>query len=153
MEGCPCFRKGVLMRGLSRNKQVLYYSLHGEREPIYAKDEEGNIIYDTLPNGRTVPRETGEETNGYAEPVKFMGNIARGAGIADTMPYGIDLSGYDAVLYVPKDLLPLTEMSLIWYQNEPVVKDGKVDETSADYRVKRVPPSLDEMVYLLEGVV
>lgn len=141
------------MRGLSRNKQELYYSLHGEREPIYAKDSEGNIIYDTLPDGRTVPRKTGEMTNGYAEPVKFYGNIAKGAGIADAMPYGIDLSGYDAVLYVPKDVLPLTEMSLIWYQSEPVVNNGKVDESSADYRVKRVPPSLDEMVYLLEGVV
>lgn len=141
------------MRALSRNKQVLYYSLHGEREPIYAKDKDGNIIYDTLPDGRTVPRETGEMTDGYAEPVKFYGNIAKGAGIADTMPYGIDLSGYDALLYVPKNLLPLSEETLIWYQSEPVVNNGKVDETSADYRVKRVPPSLDEMVYLLEGVV
>lgn len=141
------------MRALSRNKQVLYYSLRGEREPIYAKDENGNIIYDTMPNGKSVARKTGEENNGYAEPVKFYGNIARGAGMADTMPYGIDLSGYDALLYVPKNLLPLTEETLIWYQSEPVVKDGKVDVATADYRVKRVPPSLDETVYLLVGNV
>lgn len=141
------------MRSLSRNKQKMFYSLHGEREPIYARDEDGNIIYDTLPDGQTVPRETGELTNGYQEPIEFFGNIARGAGVADTMPYGIDLSGYDAILYVPKDLLPLTEMTLIWYQSEPVMKNGKVDESSADYRVKRVPPCLDEMTYLLEGVV
>ena len=141
------------MRALSRNKQVLYYSLRGEREPIYARDENGDIIYDTLPNGKSVPRKTGENTNGYADPVKFYGNIAKGAGMADTMPYGIDLSGYDALLYVPKNLLPLTEETLIWYQSEPVVTGGVVDETTADYRIKRVPPSLDETVYLLVGVV
>jgi len=141
------------MRGLSRNKQVLYYSLLGEREPIYAKDKDGNIIYDTLPNGQRVPRETGEKTNGYQTPVKFNGNIARGSGIAEATPYGADLSMYDALLYAPKDLLPLTEMCLIWYQGEPQYKGGQVDESSADYRVKRVPPCLDEVVYLLEGVV
>ena len=142
------------MRALSRNKQVLYYSLHGEREPIYAKDKDGNIIYDTLPDGRTVPRETGEKTNGYQEPVKFYGNIARGSGVAEAAPYGTDLSMYDAILYAPKDLIPLEEMCLLWYQHEPVIKpNGEVDETSADYRVKRIPPCLDEVVYLLEGVV
>ena len=140
------------MRGASRNKQSMYYSLHGEGEPIYAKDEDGNIIYDTI-DGERVARETGEMTNGYSEPILFKANLSRGAGMADTMPYGIDLSGYDAILYVPKGQLPLSEMDLIWYDHEPTYKDGQIDESSADYLVKRVPPCLNEMVYLLVGVV
>ena len=140
------------MRGLSRNKQSLYYSLLGEPQPIYATDEQGNIIYDNI-DGQQIPRETGDTTDGYADPVPFEGNIAKGTGRAEAESFGVDDSAYDAVLYVPKGKLPLEEMTLFWYKNEPQYKGGQVDKTSADYRVVRVPPCLDEMVYLLSKVV
>lgn len=138
------------MRGLVRNKQKMWYSILGEPQPIYQTDEEGNIIYDTMPDGSRKPRTTGDMTNGYEEPVEFRGNIAYKGGIAEDAPFGNDLSEYTAVLYANN--LPLAEATLIWYQHEPIVVNGQVDKSSADYRVKRVPPVLDEMVYLLEGL-
>jgi len=144
--------EGALMRGLSRNKQTMYYSILGEPQPIYAKDSDGNIIYDTMEDGAVVPRDTGEMTNGYQPPVKFYGNIAKAGGVAVPESYGVDLSSYDAMLYAPT--FDLKEMCLVFYQSEPRYKpNGDLDENSADYRVVRVPPSLDETVYLLEGVV
>ena len=141
------------MRGLSRNKQRMWYSLLGEPQPIYARDDDGNIIYDTMPDGTQIPRTTGDETNGYQEPVEFYASIRATGGSAEDRPYGLDLSNYAAVICVPKGLYPIAESTLIWYQNEPVVTNGEVDKSSADYKVVRVPPVLDEMLYLCEGIV
>lgn len=140
------------MRALRKNKQTMYYSLFGEQTPIYAKDSDGNIIYDTMRDGTLKPRKTGSMTNGYEEPVKFEGNIAAAGGAAEAEAYGVDLSSYEAVLYAVKGELPIDETSLIWYEDEPIMKDGQVDEKSADYRVIRVPPCLNESVYLLAGI-
>ena len=86
------------MRGLSRNKQRMWYSLLGEPQPIYARDDDGNIIYDTMPDGTQIPRTTGEETNGYQEPVEFYASIRATGGSTEDRPYGLDLSNYAAVI-------------------------------------------------------
>lgn len=151
MEGCPCFCEGILMRELSRNKQKMWYSLLGEPKPIYAKDDDGNVLYDTMPDGNQVPREIGK-TNGYEEPVEFYANIRGTGGSADAMPFGLDLSNYAAVISTPKGKYPIRESTLIWYQNEPRMANDEVDQSSADYKVVRVPPVLDEMLYLCEGI-
>ena len=135
------------MRGLNRNLQTLYYSLLGEPETIYETDGDGNIIYDEMPDGTLQPRVVGETEPKYQPPVKFYGNIAHGGGAAYMDSYGVDASGYDAKLYVPKGTLELSETTLIWYRNTP-----NEDLSNADYKVARIPPSLDEMVYLLKGL-
>lgn len=139
------------MRTLRRNTRKLWYSIQGEQTPIYEKDEHGNIIYDEMPDGELVPRDTGETTNGYSEPVEFFACLSGSGGKAQDTPYGVDLSGYDAVLYSVKGTLPITETSLIWL-NKPIVLNDVPDEKSADYVVKRVPPCVNEIVYLLERV-
>lgn len=135
------------MRGLSRNRQKMKYSMLGQPEIIYDTDEDGNIIYDEMPDGTSVPRIIGESDPKYQPPVEFYGNIAKASGIADMAAYGIDTSGYDAMLYVPKGTLDLDENTLIWYRKEP-----NEDLDNADYKVSRIPPSLDETVYLLVGL-
>lgn len=141
------------MRALRKNTKKLWYSLHGEEEPIYEKDEYGNIIYDEMKDGALVPRDTGERTNGYSYPKEFKANLSASGGKAMEAAYGIDLSGYDAILYSIKGELPITETSLIWCDNEPtMLTDTDPDPKSADYVVRRVPPCLNEIVYLLERV-
>ena len=140
------------MRTLRRNTQRLWYSIYGEEQPIYEKDENGNIIYDEMPDGSLVPRDSGERTNGYEMPIEFRANISASGGKAQDTPYGVDISGYDAILYSIKGTLPIDELTLIWL-NEPAMLDDCIpDPNSADYRVRRVPPCLNEIVYLLERV-
>ena len=140
------------MRALRRNTQRLWYSVYGEPQPIYEKDEYGNIIYDEMPDGNLIPRDSGEMTNGYEMPIEFHANISASGGKTQDKPYGIDLSGYDAVLYSVKGTLPINEESLIW-QEEPIMLDDCVpDPKRADYVVRRVPTCLNEVIYLLERV-
>lgn len=139
------------MLNMAVDKQVLYYAMqNSEQVPIYETDAEGNVIYDEI-DGEQVPRETGNWRVTYQAPVKFYGNINSGnVGETVARAYGVSTGDFEAVLCMRKGELPINERSLIWYKNEPsYLQDGSVDPKSADYRVKRVPPCLNEIIYLL----
>lgn len=137
------------MRCLAKNKRKMYYALHEESQTIYQTNPDGSIKYIEV-DGELVPVEMGTTKEGYSEPVMFYGNIAMSSGEARESEYGIDLSAYSAVLVV--DNIPITETSLIWFESEPVLKDGKADPASADYKVKKVNKSLNQSKYLLSKV-
>lgn len=137
---------------LQSNKQKMYYSLQNGQVPIYETDEDGNIIYYTDSDGNKIPMETGEYTTGYSEPVSFFGNIAMSGGEAESVEFGIDVSGYDATLVVDKGIIPIDETSLIWHTSEVGYKDSEktiVDGNTADYKVIAVKPSLNATKYIL----
>lgn len=142
------------MINMQVNKQPLYYALQkSEQVPIYETDDEGNVIYDEI-DGETVPRESGKSESRYEDPVKFYGNINSGnVGESVARAYGVSTGNYEAVLCMHRGELPINERSLIWYETPPkFIQDGSeqyVDPKSADYQVKRVPPCLDEIIYLL----
>lgn len=140
------------MMTLASNKQSMQYSLQGERVPIYETDEDGNIIYYTDSEGNQIPIETGEYTTGYSQPVSFFANIAMSGGEAESVEFGIDVSGYDATLVVDKGAIPIDETSLIWHTSEVGYKDAEktiVDGNTADYKVLAVKPSLNTTKYIL----
>ena len=139
------------MRQMVKNKQKLYYALpDGDPIPIYQYDEDGNIVQANI-DGEVVPVETGNWEQLYQKPVEFYGNINTGnTGYAVARAYGISSSNFDAVLCMRKGELPIDVTSLIWYEREPTYRaDGRVDISSANYSVRRVPPCLDEICYLL----
>lgn len=139
---------------LNQNKQKMYYALQDKIVPIYETDEEGNIIYYEDAEGNKIPLETGDTKLSYGEPIEFYGNISMSGGEAETVEYGVNIGDYEAILTVDKGLLPLSEISLIWYENEPRMnEDGTVDEHSADYEVVKVSPSLNTYKYVLKKVV
>lgn len=144
------------------------YSLQIGEVDIFARDENGNIIYDHYvdsegniiyildENGNKVPLTTGETEIGYSNPVEFMGNIAMSGGEAKAKSFGVDISDYDAVLLMEKGKIPIDETSLIWHTSEVQYIDEQnavVDRKSADYTVKRVQPSLNFTRYLLKRTV
>ena len=136
------------MRTLRKNNQKMYYALQNpERVPVYDgyyEDEEGNRY----------PLETGEFKTVYFQPVPFKGNITMSGGESDNQEFGVDLSDYNAVLLMDKDELPITETSLIWFENEPEYdEDGIVKEYSADYSVVKISPSINQVRYVLKKVV
>lgn len=139
-------------RALKKNMQRMKYSLYLGEEQEYERDEDGNIIYDLI-DGDEVPRETGDQINQYSEPVEFWANIAGNGGQAQAESFGLSVGDYDAVIYAPKNKFPITEGTLIWYDNKPGYKDGFIDPDSADFMVVRKPVCLDEANYILKRVI
>lgn len=135
------------MRTLNKNKQKLFYANQDRIVPIYEyyEDEEGNLI----------PLDTGETKLVYGEPIEFKGNIAMSSsGEVEIQEFGLSQADYSAILVVDKDYIPLTETSLIWFENEPKKDiDGNTDEFSADYRIVKISPSLNVAKYALQKVV
>ena len=144
------------MRTLTRNKQVLYYSnqIVG-RVPVYATNPYGTIKTIDV-DGVSTKVISGYSENGYTEPVEFEGNIALSGGEVVNVEFGVDASAYDAVLILNKDEINISETSLIWSVSPVGYKDTAktiIDPYSADYRVTRVSPSLNQSKYLLSKVV
>src|SRR5574344_691175 len=103
----------LLMMTLDANKQKLHYSLQNGQMPIYATDENGNIIYYTDSDGNKIPLETGEYITGYLKPVSFFANINNKLNEVVWQDYGIDDSTNYAQIVASKDELPLKAGSVI----------------------------------------
>lgn len=143
------------MRTLNKNKVNLYYANQVESTPIYEKNADGTIKTIVVDGVETYVI-SGYDKNSYSKPVSFKGNLALSGGEVANVEYGVDYSAYDAILVVNKDEIDISETSLIWAETEPRYKDVEemiVDPYSADYRVSRVSPSLNESKYLLTKVV
>ena len=142
------------MRQMIKNKQKMYYALvAGDQQPVYERDENGDIVYETI-DGELVAKETGNWETPYSDPVEFYGNINTGnVGYTVARAYGISSGNFDAVLCMRKGEIPIDVTSLLWYDKEPTFRsDHTVDPKSANYTVRRMPPCLDEICYLLRKV-
>lgn len=140
------------MRSIRRNKTKMRYALLVESVPVYETDEDGNVVF-IEEDGEQIPVETGSSIPIYSSLVDFMASIHGAGGEAEAEAYGISLGAYDAVLYDVVGCHPIDETSRIWVDSEPEFNDdGTVKPESADYIVKRVPPSLNDIVYLLARI-
>lgn len=146
------------MRTLAKNKQKMYYALYKGEEDEYELDENGNKILEYVDeDGTEYYRVTGLKIPMYFEPVSFLGNFSEsGNGEAQLRPYGIDISGYDALLVMDKNEIPIDETALIWKETEPKYKDVEktiLDTQSADYTVGKDKSSLNQSIYLLNKII
>lgn len=140
------------MMTLEANKQKLYYALQNKEVPVYEKDDEGNTIYYEDGDGNKIPIETGETELSYDKPTPFFGNISFSSGEVDNLPFGTDISSYDATLVMNVDEIPIDENSLLWFETEPQYKNADktiVDAHSADFRILGIIPSLNQVRYIL----
>ena len=148
-----------MMRCLMRNKQTLYYALLVGTMPEYELDDNGDKIVDYVDEetGETYYVETGVNTPVYSPAVQFRGNIAFAGADLLRQEFGISDENYEAVLVLNKNEIPITETSLVWYQTTPgskIVDDVEyADDSTADYRVLRSVPSLNNDRFILAKVV
>lgn len=134
-------RKVRNIRSSAINQQTFYYANWQEKETEYQTDDDGNILYVQV-NGTNRPIEK-EVPAHFSSPISFNASINMGGGNAVAKEFGIDESKYSATLITPKDLVNITNTSIIWFESEPTFKaDGTVDETSCDYYVVKVSKSL-----------
>lgn len=145
------------MRTLAKNSVKLKYALFHKNEPEYVLDENGEKIVEFVDDeGNIYYKQTGNLKTYYGDLTEFLGNISLSGGESREVNYGVDVSAYDAVLVMDKDALPITETSLIWHESEVGYKDTEkteINAETADYKVTRVSPSLNQVKYLLERVV
>lgn len=121
------------MRTPRRIKQKMYYSLLNSSMETYERDEEGKIIYD-IKGGAMIPRTTGEPIPVYGEPIEFYNSISGILTEDEMKAFGGEKIGNAKMTY-HKNEFPFVTGTLIWKNTVPVVKEGVVDEDSADYIV------------------
>ena len=136
------------MRTLKKNKQTLYYANYDGKTPVYATDDDGNIIT-TKVDGVDVPV-IDSYVSGYQEAVKFKANISFNSGETRMAEYGLDPGAYNAVINATKGELPFNEQTLIWHTSEPEYIDGVIAPESADHRVIAIKTSLNEERFILK---
>lgn len=126
------------MRTPKRVKQKLYYALYTSGQPIYEKDSQGNIIYDTMPDGTSQPRVVGETPVGYSDAVEFYNSITGELTVEEMEAFG-DEPKMKAKMTFKKGEFPLTVGALIWHNTEPeYTGEGQskvLNPESADYRI------------------
>jgi len=140
-----------ILRTLRKNKQTIYYANQTGLVPIYEKDENGDIKYIEI-DGVKTPVETGNYEMSYGKAVDVSGNITMSGDESSETEYGIDSSGYDAVLILDKGEADISETSVVWFENNVRYKDTEnqsADPNSADYKVLKKVPSLNGLKYIL----
>ncbi len=137
------------MRTARRSKQIMYYSNFHTSEPVYLTDDEGNIIYRTMPDGEMVAVKDGETKEGYDEPTEFMNTISGSLTEDELMAFGSESRAVAKITY-HKGSLPFKVGTLIWKDSEVGYKDDEVDENSADYRVMGI---LDEGQHFYRAIM
>lgn len=119
------------MRTLRRNQQSMYYALQIGEVPIYARDNDGNIIYQSYTDsdgneifyldddGNKIPMDTGESMIIYGTPQEFNANIAESGGEAEAQTFGLSVADYEAVALCEKGAYPIVIGSLVWRDSKP----------------------------------
>ena len=137
------------MRTARRSKQIMYYSNFHTSEPVYLTDDEGNIVYRTMPDGEQIAVKDGETKEGYDEPTEFMNTISGSLTEDELMAFGSESRAVAKITY-HKGNLPFRVGTLIWKDSEVGYIDGEVDENSADYRVMGI---LDEGQHFYRAIM
>lgn len=119
------------MRTLRKNSQSMYYALQIGEVPIYARDNDGNIIYQSYTDsdgneifyldddGNKIPMDTGESMIIYGTPQEFDANIAESGGEAEAQTFGLSVADYEAVALYEKGAYSIVIGSLVWRDSEP----------------------------------
>lgn len=136
------------MRTLKKNEQTLYYANYLGEVPVYATDDDGNILTQTI-DGETV-QVIDSYRQGYSEATEFSANISFNSGETAMSEFGLNPSQYNAVINATKGMFPFDEQTLIWHTSEPEYKDGVIVPESADYRVIAIKTSLNEERFILK---
>lgn len=136
------------MRTLKQNEQTLYYANYKGKVPIYATDDDGNILTTNVDGKEEYVIDS--YVQGYENPIEFKANISFNSGETIMAEYGLNESQYNAIINATKGKLPFNEQTLIWHTSEPKYDSGVIIPESADYRVIAIKTSLNEERFILK---
>ena len=141
------------MRTLAKNKVPMKYALYEGIVDVYRKDENGEPIVSHIDTEGNIYYEIEESYPSYSEPTDFFASISMSGGESEAVEFGVDIGNYDAVVITALNEFPISETSFIWTTSEPqYTNEGRLNTSTADFRVKAVKPSLNQMKYLLSAI-
>lgn len=127
------------MRTARRIRQPLIYSLLKGKQPIYERDEDGNIIY-RIVGGEQIPKTTGEDEDVYSDPISFYNSISGDLTESELQAFGTN-SRLSAKMTYRRNQYPFKAGTIIWKTSEVKYRDdGIPDPKSADYKVIGIMP-------------
>ena len=140
------------MRTLAKNKVPMKYTLYEGQEDVFVKDNNGEQIVDYIDEQGNIYYRT-ETVLKYSEPTDFFASISMSGGESEAVEFGVDIGNYDAVVITALNEFPISETSFIWTTSEPqYTAEGRLNTSTADFRVKAVKPSLNQTKYLLSAI-
>lgn len=137
------------MRTARRKTQRMLYSNFHTSEPIYLTDDDGNIVYRTMPDGEVVPIKDGETKQGYDEPTEFYNSISGTLTEDELQAFGGEKRAVAKITY-RKNEFPFVVGTLVWKNSEVKHVGDEVDENSADYRIMGI---LDEGQHFYRAIM
>lgn len=141
------------MRTLAKNKVKMKYALYEGQEPIYKRDENGELVVSEIDEEGNISYVEIGSAPKYSEPAEFFASISMSGGESETVEFGVDIGKYDAVIITSLKELPISETSFIWTKSEPqYTSDGRLNASTADFRVTAVKHSLNQTKYLLSAL-
>ena len=140
------------MKTLAKNKVPMKYALYLGEEEVIVNDDNGEPIVDYIDEQGNIYYRT-ETVSKYSEPVDFFASISMSGGESEAVEFGVDIGNYDAVIITALNEFPISETSFIWVNSEPqYTEEGRLNTSTADFRVKAVKPSLNQTKYLLSAI-
>ena len=140
------------MRTLAKNKVPMKYALYLGTEDVIATDDNGEPIVEHIDEQGNIYYRL-ETVIKYSEPVDFFASISMSGGESEAVEFGVDIGNYDAVVITALNEFPISETSFIWTTSEPqYTAEGRLNTSTADFRVKAVKPSLNQTKYLLSAI-
>lgn len=140
------------MRMLAKNKVPMKYALYLGEEEVIVNDDNGEPIVDYIDEQGNIYYRT-ETVSKYSEPTDFFSSISMSGGESEAVEFGVDIGNYDAVIITALNELPISETSFIWVKSEPqYTEEGRLNTSTADFRVKAVKPRLNQTKYLLSAI-
>lgn len=111
----------------------MFYALLKGKEPVYERDDKGNIIYRII-GGEKVPKKTGEDRYVYSKPVEFYNTISGRLTEDELQAFGVQNNAIAKMTY-KKGQYPFKVGTVIWKTSDIKYTDDIPDITSADYRI------------------
>ena len=121
------------MRSLTRNKEVIYYSLY--------KGEEEKVDSENLYTGVVVPS--------YEAPVSIWAVVSAARGTTDIDLFGVN-TPYTKSVIVDSTDCPIDEHSILWIDRSPTDANGL--PVAHNYEVVQVAKAINHITYAVRQV-
>ena len=143
------------MRTARRIKQKMVYSLPESGGQIYERDSQGNIIYDVMPDGESIPRIVGETTEKFSLPVDFYNSITGNLTEEELLAFGNEPREKAKMTY-KKGEFPFVVGTKIWLMSEIESKEQEIypsdDLFPSDYLYPNGVPDTDNADFIIVGI-
>ena len=139
---------------LNLNTQQIKYAVFTGSQEIESSGEPGTWTNPVTGQVYTLDKTTGDSKPTYGEVTTDFVNISLGNNNKDDFePFGFSSGDYNGTISAIKGEFDFNVGTLVWYESEVEYKDGEVNPKSADYTIIGIMPTLNEIKYLLKGVI